>query len=239
VHTFAAFSALHGGMLVAIALACAASIRWRRRAGDRAATRIERAVGSAYLVVWAGTFVWLRAQPDYDATTDWPLQLCHWTAALCAVSLFVPARALRALAYFWGLALCTQALITPNLTEGPATWPFWFFWSTHALCVGAPLYDVLARGYRPAWRDYALACIAAAAYVAIVLPIDLATGWNYGFVGPSRPDVATVVDFLGPWPQRLAAIFAIAAAAMALLMLPWAAARPTRTRGPSPPARRA
>ena len=226
-------------MLVAIALACAASVRWRRSAHEAFATRAERVVGWTYLAVWAGTFVWLRTQADYDATTDWPLQLCHWTAAFCALSLVAPARTLRTLAFFWGLALCTQALITPNLTDGPATWPFWFFWSTHAMCVGVPLYDVLARRYRPSWRDYAIACLAAAAYVAIVLPIDLATGWNYGFVGPSRPEVATLVDVLGPWPRRLVFIFAIAAAAMAALMLPWVAGRLTRTRGPSRPARRA
>jgi len=57
--------------------------------------------------------------------------------------------------------------------------------------------------------------------VLLVLPIDLAFGWNYGFVGPSRPDHPSIVDVLGPWPQRLAAIAAIAAAAMALLLAPW------------------
>ena len=58
-------------------------------------------------------------------------------------------------------------------------------------------------------------------------------------VSPLNYRVATLVDFLGPWPQRLALIFAIAATAMAALMLPWVAARLTRTRAPSPPARRA
>jgi hypothetical integral membrane protein (TIGR02206 family) len=236
VHTFAAWSPLHGAALIAIGALCVAAIHRRRRATDQErAARMERAVARAYVALWIGTFVWLRTTPDYDPTTDWPLQLCHWTALLCALALATPRRAARALAYFWGLALCTQALITPNLTDGPATWPFWFFWTTHAMCVGVPVYDVAARGYRPRWGDWAVACAAAAGYVAIVLPIDLATGWNYGFVGPSRPDLPTLVDFLGPWPARLASIAAIAGVAMALLMLPSELRRAvTRTRGRSP-----
>lgn len=221
-------------MLVALAALWAIAIVLRRRAHETRAALIESAVGVLYLMVWVGTFVWLRTQSSFDPATDRPLQLCHWTGIAAALALIAPRRAFSALAYFWGLALCTQALVTPSLREGPATWPFWFFWSTHALCVGVPIYDVLARGYRPQWRHYALACVAAALYVAIVLPVDIATGWNYGFVGPTRPGFRTIVDVLGPWPLRLLWIALIAAGAMALLMLPW---RATRTPVLSPPTR--
>lgn len=239
--TFTAWSVLHVAMLAAIAACLAVAVTLRRRSVDATARFVERATGGAYLVLWAATFVWLHHQADYDPTTDWPLQLCHWAAVAAALALLTQSRVWRTLAYFWGLALCTQALVTPNLTDGPATWPFWFFWTTHAMTIAVPLYDVLARGYRPGWRDYAIASVAAAVYVAIVLPIDLATGWNYGFVGPSRPDVATIVDLLGPWPRRLLFIAAIAAAAMAVAMLPWIRRRErfTRTPVPSPRSRRA
>ena len=221
-------------MLAGIAVGLVLAIRWRRAADPALARRAERNVGTLYLCLWAGTFVWLQTQPDYDPTTDWPLQLCHWAAAAAALALITERRLWRTLAYFWGLALCTQALVTPNLTDGPSTWPFWFFWTTHAMTVAVPLYDAFARGLRPAWRDYGIACAAAAAYVAVVLPIDLATGWNYGFVGPSRPEVPTIVDLLGPWPLRLVFIFAAAAAAMAIVLLPWMLRRnaPPATRIP-------
>jgi uncharacterized membrane protein YwaF len=71
-------------------------------------------------------------------------------------------------------------------------------------------------------------------YVLVVLPVDLVTGWNYGFVGPSSPEVPSIVDFLGPWPQRLALIVAISAGAMFLLYLPWLWVKAAR----SPSARR-
>jgi hypothetical integral membrane protein (TIGR02206 family) len=234
VQTFTAWSVLHVAMLAAIAVGLAVAVALRRRSTDATARSVERALAIVYLVLWTATFVWLHGQPDYDPATDWPLQLCHWAAVTAALALLTQHRIWRTLAYFWGLALCTQALVTPNLTEGPATWPFWFFWTTHAMTVAVPLYDVLARGYRPSWRDFAIAGAAATIYVAIVLPIDLATGWNYGFVGPSRPEVPTIVDLLGPWPRRIMFIAAIAAAAMAVLMLPWLGRRDRTTRTPAP-----
>lgn len=229
---FRAHGALHVAVLSAIALAIATAIVVRRRRPVAAARSGpgERVVALGYLAMWAGTFVWLNTGPKHDPLTTWPLQMCHWVAALDALVLVRPYRALRSIAYFCGLALCTQALVTPSLVEGPGRWPFWFFWATHAMIVAVPVYDIAARGFRPTPRDFAVACAAAIGYVAIVLPIDIATGWNYGFVGPSKPDVPTIVDLLGPWPQRLAAIVAISFAAMALLLLPWLAARAVRRR---------
>lgn len=220
---FRAYGALHAIALVAIAsLTTLAVVVRRRRGGDAFDTGpIERAVALGYVALWIGTFVWLNTGPKHDPLKTWPLQLCHWVALVAALVLVRPWAPARAVAYFCGLALCTQAIFTPHLVEGPAQWPFWFFWTTHGLIVAVPAYDILARGWRPTTRDFLVACAFALAYVAIVLPIDLTTGWNYGFVGPSTPEVPTIVDLLGPWPRRLAVIVAIAFAAMALLMLPW------------------
>ena len=223
VQSFAAHTPLHALVLATIATVTALAVVVRRRRPPWPLTpgRFERAIGGGYLLLWIGTFTWLLFPPQHDPPTTYPLQLCHWAAAIAALALLTGHRLWQTLAYFWGLALCTQALATPNLSEGPAQWPFWFFWATHAMIVGVPVYEVCARGYRPAWRDFRIACLLALGYVAVVLPIDLATGWNYGFVGSGTPGVPSIVDLLGPWPQRLAPIAGIAFVAMAALMLPW------------------
>lgn len=225
--TFRAFSAWHYAMLVAIGLtvAMAIAVRRRRPADAWSIGPIERALACGFVGTWIASFVWLRFSRYYDPLSTYPLQMCHWCAVIAAVSLVRPYRALRAVAYFCGLALCTQALITPGLTEGPALYRFWFFWLSHGIVLGVPLYDVAARGYRPQWRDYAIGCAAALGYVVILLPIDLATGWNYGFIGPSKPETASIVDLLGPWPLRLIWVALLAAAAMFVVFAPWLAAR--------------
>lgn len=229
--TFRALSALHAAALGAIAtLTAAAILRARRRATPAlSASPAERAIGLAYIAAWMVTYIWFLFSPLHDALKTYPLQMCHLTALAAAVLLVTGWRPLRAIVYFWGIAVCTQALITPSLTEGPALYPFWFFWTTHGLIVGVAAYDLCARGYRPTPGDYAIACAAAAAYVAAVLPLNLWLGSNYGFLGPSRPEVPTIVDFLGPWPERVAVIVAIVAAMMWLLLAPWALARRLKT----------
>jgi hypothetical integral membrane protein (TIGR02206 family) len=221
--TFHPFTAAHGLALAAIAAATALAIRAARRAGASFATA-ERRIGIAFVCTWIAVHGWWLLPSRFDALTTLPLQMCHLAALGAGLYLIGRDRRLAVLVYFWGLALCTQALVTPTLREGPASHVFWYFWLSHGMIVGVAAYAIAVHGFRPTWRDWRFACAAAAAYAAIVLPIDLALGANYGFLGPTVPDRPTLVDLLGPWPQRLAAIFALVAAAMAVLMVPWRAA---------------
>jgi hypothetical integral membrane protein (TIGR02206 family) len=166
--------------------------------------------------------------PRLDPVQTLPLQMCHLTALAAGLYLATRRRLLATLLYFWGFALCTQALITPTLEEGPAMLVFWYFWLSHAMIVGVAAYALAVHGYRPAWRDWRIACLAAAVYAVVAIAVDLALGANYGFLGPTKPEQPTIVDFLGPWPARLVAIFALVAAAMAALMLPWIGRRAKR-----------
>lgn len=124
--TFAAYSLLHAVVLATIAAltATAIAIRRRRPPFPLPAGPIERTIGFAYLALWIGAFVWLRVGPLYDPATTYPLQLCHWCGAAAALVLITVHPLLRAFVYFCGLGLCTQALITPSLVEGPAQFPF-------------------------------------------------------------------------------------------------------------------
>lgn len=231
--SFRMFSELHALVLAAIAGIAAGAILAARTSRNPAP--VERAVGWAYLAAWFTTYAFLLFPPLHEPAKTYPLQLCHLTALAAAVLLVTRWQWLRPLVYFWGIALSTQALLTPALAEGPALYPFWFFWITHGLIIVVALYDVAVHGYRPRWRDYGIACAGAALYVAAILPLNLAFGWNYGFVGPSRPESRSIVDLLGAWPERLVPIVLIVAAAMALLMLPWQLARKAgRDRGTMP-----
>ncbi len=220
---FHPFTLVHGLALAAIAAATALAIRAARRAsGDRAT--VERRVGAAFVAIWLAVHGWWLLPPRFDPVTTLPLQMCHLTALGAGLYLVTGARRLAVLVYFWGLALCTQALVTPTLEEGPASHVFWYFWLSHGMIVGVAAYALAVHRFRPTWRDWRFACAAAAVYAAIVLPIDLALGANYGFLGPTVPDRPTLVDALGPWPQRLITIGALVAGAMALIVLPWRAA---------------
>jgi len=224
VETFAPFSTLHAVTVAAVGLATVALVLAARRDG-RAARAFAKGLGVFYVVAWIGVHGWRMLPPQLDPTQTLPLQMCHLAALAGGLYFAAGWMWLRPVLYFWGLALTTQACITPTLTEGPNRPEFWFFWLTHGIIVAAAVYALAVDGFRPTWRDYAVACVAGAIYVAVAVAVNVALGANYGFLGNMRPELPTIVDFLGPWPERIAVIMLLVAAAMAVLMLPWTLTR--------------
>lgn len=224
--TFRGFSPLHGATLLvwacAVALLIVARGRARRRGRERSFDRgLGWALLAAYMMVniwwaWPGRFEWARSIP---------IHVCDLAALFAPLALLTGRRWPRTLLYFWGLGLSSQGMITPVVRVGLAYGEFWMFWINHGVVIGAGLYDVIARGYRPTWRDWGFASCLGLIYIAALFGLDAATGWNYGYVGPSVPEAPTIVDGLGAWPLRVVWIVLIALAAMALLVVPWEIAR--------------
>jgi hypothetical integral membrane protein (TIGR02206 family) len=223
---FELFSLAH-----ALALAGIAALAWLFTAvGRRAAapTALERTLAWTNLAMWVAAHGWWLMPPQLDPATTLPLQLCHITAVIASLVLLTRHHALRVLLYFWSFALSTQALLTPALADPPASIWFWAFWAQHGFVIAVAVHDVAVYKFRPSWRDYGLACRVNILYGLAMLPVNLALGANYGFVGNSRPETQSVIDLIGPWPERLVVIVLLVAAVMALLMLPWEIARRRR-----------
>jgi len=183
---------LAGIALVTVAVVCAA----RRLPPPTRRARIEIPLGAGGVILWVYQQTTWLLPAHFDINESLPLHICAIVALLAPLALLVRRRALDALAYFWGLALSFQALLTPILQEGPASLSYWLFWIRHAAIVVAAVYLVAVLGYRPTWRDWRLAIWSGLAYVAIVLPVDLALGVNYGYIGDTVPTERTVLDFL-------------------------------------------
>jgi hypothetical integral membrane protein (TIGR02206 family) len=227
---FRPFTFTHSCALVCIAAVIASAVVYgRKRQNVGAPTPFEVTLAYANIAVWVVAHGWWQWQGPVDPATTLPLQMCHITSLIASAVLLTRHRALRAILYFWSFGLCTQAMITPSLVEPPTSPVFWAFWFLHGFVMLTALYDIMVNGFRPVGRDYGIACMASAAYVALVLLIDLLLDANYGFVGKSKPLNPSIVDLLGPWPERLLIIVPLAALAMALAMLPWmVVARMTR-----------
>ncbi len=229
---FRPFTLLHALALAGIAtFACLLILLGHRARTPRPGT-LERNLAFANLACWIGVHGWWLLPPRFDPATTLPLQLCHITSLVASGVLLTRHHALRVLLYFWTFGLSTQALLTPSLTDPPSSVWFWAFWFQHGFIFAVASHDLAVHRYRPTWGDYRLACAASAAYVAFVLPVNIAFAANYGFVGDSKPGNPSIVDLLGSWPQRLLIIVALVAAVLALLVLPWQRRRSGR---PAPP----
>lgn len=216
---FDAFGAFHLLVLLAgVAAVVGACVLGRRWAGRRAEKTL-RFTWVGFTIVWqtfavAWFLVW-----DYDLATSLPLQLCDIAAWIAPLALLTQLRVLRAILYFWGIGLSTQAFITPITTDGFGHVGFWIFWLGHLQIVGSAIYDVAVLGYRPRFADLVSVVLISFGYLALVLVVNELTGGNYGYVGRATPRTLTIVDRLGPWPARVIWIGLIV---QAVLFAAWA-----------------
>jgi hypothetical integral membrane protein (TIGR02206 family) len=163
-----------------------------------------------------------NSEPHVDWSVALPLQVCDLAGVLAIPALATRSRLLRTILYYWAIGLTTQAFITPVLGYGPIHMRFWMFWLSHVTITATAVYFLAAEGYRPTWRDFGIITLVMLGYLAVVLPLDLAFGFNYGFVGKAHDlGTRTILDYLGPWPLRLVTMFIVIEAVFALMTVVW------------------
>ena len=220
---FENFSALHlATVLFFAALWLALVVVGRRVAGGPLAPRWRAWLCASMALAWLAANGGQLLPSVYVASENLPLHICDIAGILAPLALWRRTRLLLGVLYFWGLGFSVQAIATPDLHHGPASIAFWMFWIPHANITGAAVYALVVEGFRPRWRECAQAYALALLYLALILPFDLLTGFNYGYVGPVTLPQPTLLDLLGPWPWRIGAMMAAALAGFILLQLPWA-----------------
>ena len=135
---------------------------------------------------------------NYDLQTTLPLQLCDFAWIAAVVALWTHRPTPVALTYYWGLALTTQALITPALNVDFPDPKFIAYWGMHLLIVWAAVFLTWGLGLHPTWRDYRRTVAITAAWAVTVFCVNVAIGTNYGFL--NRKPATSILDLLGPWP---------------------------------------
>ena len=166
--------------------------------------------------------------PDYwSLQRTLPVQLCDLASLTAAYALWTHRWWATALTYFWGLTLTPQAIATPDLA---ATFPdpvFLLYWAMHIGTIWAAVYLTWGRGVTPDWRGYRCAVAVTAVWAAGIFALNLLLDTNYGYLN-DKPDPASILDLLGPWPWYVGAEVVLVAGVWALATWPWVrlAARP-------------
>lgn len=192
----------------------------RKWEGTWSGRAFDYLLATVALVFWLTDHGRWMLPGSFDPSVALPIHICNLAGLCVPIVLLTRVRIFRALLYFWGIGLSTQSIITPDLVIGPTTFGFWMYWINHTIVIGVPIYDVVARGYRPTWRDYGWVTLIGVVYLMIIIPLDIRLHANYGYVGNGMSKQASIVDFLGAWPLRIVWIFLLGQLAMALLMLP-------------------
>src|SRR3981189_2586484 len=177
---FSAYGPSHLVVLGVFVLGAAALVWIGRRQTEPQARLLGRVLAVLLLAVFIVALVYKLIRLTLDPSV--PLQLCDVAELAAAYALWSQRHWAFALAYFWGLVLSSQALITPDIgtpEEGAPDFPhhlFVTFFALHVLVVWAAIYLTWGRGMRPRWRDYRLAVIAILAWAAFAFTFNVIAG---------------------------------------------------------------
>ncbi len=217
---------LHFTMILLVLVFIGATILLGAKARhENRLTFISKSVGYGILALWMTYNVYYLSPANFRWDTSLPLHVCDLLGVIAAVALITRDPTARALLYFCALGLALQAVVTPIGNQSPATLRFWLYWSLHACILAASAYDIIIREFRPQGKDLRIALIADFAYATVIVPLNVITGWNYGYLGNDKPDVSTAVDFLGPWPARIGFILLAVVGIQLVMYAPWGAKR--------------
>jgi len=149
-----------------------------------------------------------------------PLELCDASLYLTIIALFTLSKAVFDLAYYGALAGATMALFTPNLWEPFPSFGTVQFFVAHGLIVTGALYLAWSGLARPRSGSVGRAMVAVNIYAAFVGTFDFIFKTNYMYLR-AKPQNASLLDFLGPWPWYLVGAEGVAFVVFLLLYLPF------------------
>jgi hypothetical integral membrane protein (TIGR02206 family) len=146
-----------------------------------------------------------------------PLQLCDAAVWFTVAACLTRSPVIVEFAYFVGLAGAGMALLTPNLMRPWPSYPAVYFFLAHGGIVVSIIAVVAAgrRHFRPIaiFRSFGLLLL----YASFVGTSDRLSGANFMFL-LHKPESASPLDAMGPWPWYVAGG---AAAGLALFILLW------------------
>jgi hypothetical integral membrane protein (TIGR02206 family) len=150
-----------------------------------------------------------------------PLHLCRISSFLCVAMLLARSYRLFEVVYFWGIGGSIPAMLTPDLRAAFPSVEFFGFFAGHALVVAAVVFAVGSFGFRPRLRSVGVALMATLGYMLVIGAVNWVLGTNYLYLC-SKPEGASVYDYLGPWPWYIVGISAIAVAVCFVCYAPFA-----------------
>ena len=219
---FVLFSTQHLIAIAAIILIGSIIIITHRNANQTKRQRVRWIM--AILLVLNETLwhIWNISIGEWTIQTMLPFHLCSALVWLCAYMLITKNTTIYEFAYLIGIAGALQAVLTPDL--GQYAFPHFRYFQvflSHGLIIISALFMTLVEGFRPTWQSVKRVAIYGNIYLLFVFLLNLAIDSNYLFVA-HKPETASLLDVLPPWPYYILIIELLAAVFILLFYSPFA-----------------
>jgi len=219
---FQIFSTYHLYGILAIILFCIFMVVWLRKLNSNKINDIVRyTIACALLVQEVSLSIWRISIGTWQVSTSLPLHLCGIGIILSAFMLINKDNKHYDFLYFWGTAGATQALLQPDLsTYGFPHYRFFQFFISHGLFVSAIIFATFILNFRPKFKSIYKAFVITNVFAFFIGIFNFATNSNYMFLA-HKPETASILDFMGPWPLYLIPLEFIALFMFTIAYLPF------------------
>ncbi|MFZ3588406.1 TIGR02206 family membrane protein [Bacillus sp. DJP31] len=164
--------------------------------------------------------IWFAGADMWDPYDTLPLQLCSISLILSIIMLIMNSYRVFEVAYFFGLAGASQALLTPELFFDFPHYRYFHFFIAHIAIMLSCLYMVWIEKFYPTFYSIWKAIFALNVIAFFVFWVNKWTGGNYMFLA-RKPTNASLLDFLGPYPYYILTLEAVTVFLFTLLYLPF------------------
>jgi hypothetical integral membrane protein (TIGR02206 family) len=181
---------------------------------------VHLTLAAALLLDSAMYYGYLAYQGNLTFPGRLPLELCDFSLYLTIVALFTLNKTAFELAYYWALAGASMAMLTPNLLDPCPSFGAIQFFVAHGLTIVGVLYLTWSGEARPR-PGSVLRAMGVLNLVAIGIgAFDYLFQTDYMYLR-AKPQSASLLDLLGPWPWYILATEFVAGGLFLLLYLPF------------------
>ena len=199
-----------------------ALIGWGRRIPERWRGPMRVTMAALLLIDEAVLHWWRWRIGTWTVQEMLPFHLCAVLIYVSSAALLTKNRRLYEFVYLLGVAGAMQAIITPD--AGPYGFPHFRFFQvfiSHGLIVTAGIWLTAVEGLRPFPHSLRRVALVGLAYMVFVGIINRLLGSNYLFIA-RKPETASLMDVLPPWPWYIPVLLLLAALFVGLAYLPFA-----------------
>ncbi len=222
---FQLFGPKHLSSLVFTGLGIAGTVALGRRLDEDGRRRGRQAIVAGLVGQEVVYHLWKARSGSWSVQEMLPLHLCSTLVWASGPILLRPTTLGDDVAWYWGMAGAPQALLTPDI--GGFDFPhfrYTQFFISHGLILTVPFWQVFVEGRRPTAGGATRAFVLLLAQAGVAHLVNRRLGSNYMFV-TRKPDTASVLDKLPPWPRYVPILAAAGVVVFAALRAPWTAVR--------------
>lgn len=195
---FHLFSPLHLGIIAAIPVV-AATLTYATRRHPRSALATRITLAAILLVDGLSWHTYRYVVHGVRFPEILPLEMCDAAFWLAIAALLTLEEHFFDLAYYWGIAGSSMAILTPYLRARLHTLQSFQYFTAHSLLIVGVLYLLWTRQARPRPGSWWFALWTLNLYTLAVGLVDWLGHTNFMYLR-GKPASSSALDLLGPWP---------------------------------------